>query len=101
MINIDTNLLLAVEHLVIKTGEFIRQEAGKVTSIQSTDKAFHDPVSYVDKTAELILVEGLSGLLPEAGYIAEEGTGTKKQDGYNWVVDPLDGTLNFLHSLPI
>ena len=101
MSNIDTRFLLAVEQIVLKTGEFIRREAGKVTSIKSTDKAFHDPVSYVDKTAELMLVEGLSKLLPEAGYIAEEGTGSKNGDGYNWVVDPLDGTLNFLHNLPI
>ena len=101
MINIDIDFQKRVEQIVLKTAEFIRQEAKNITSIESIDKAFHDPVSYVDKTAEQMLVEGLSELLPEAGYIAEEGTGSKKPNGYNWIVDPLDGTLNFLHSIPI
>jgi myo-inositol-1(or 4)-monophosphatase len=52
----------------------------------------------VDKHAEELLVEELSRLLPESGFIAEEGTGEKKD--INWVIDPLDGTTNFMHGLP-
>jgi myo-inositol-1(or 4)-monophosphatase len=59
----------------------------------------HDFVSYVDKGAEQILVEKLGLLLPEAGFYAEEGTSEKKGDRYNWIIDPLDGTTNFLHNL--
>jgi myo-inositol-1(or 4)-monophosphatase len=54
----------------------------------------------VDKTSEQKLVAGLSALLPESGFIAEEGTSTKKGEIYNWIIDPLDGTTNFIHGIP-
>ncbi|MAY83671.1 MAG: inositol monophosphatase [Flavobacteriales bacterium] len=65
------------------------------------EKSLNSLVSYVDKTAEQMIVETLSELLPEAGFIAEEGTSDKVGDQYNWIIDPLDGTTNFLHGLPV
>jgi myo-inositol-1(or 4)-monophosphatase len=58
-------------------------------------------VSFVDKTAEQQLVENLGKLVPSAGFIAEEGTSTKIGEEYNWVIDPLDGTTNFIHGIPL
>ncbi len=63
-------------------------------------KASHDYVTRVDKTAEEMFVRGLTDLLPEAGFIAEEGTSDKKGERYDWVIDPLDGTTNFIHNIP-
>jgi myo-inositol-1(or 4)-monophosphatase len=40
-------------------------------------------------------------MLPGSGFIAEEGTSTKKSDTYNWIIDPLDGTTNFSHGVPV
>jgi myo-inositol-1(or 4)-monophosphatase len=57
-------------------------------------------VSFVDKESERRLVEGLKEIFPQAGFIAEEGTGEKAEE-WNWVIDPLDGTTNFLHDVPI
>jgi len=58
-------------------------------------------VSYVDKEAEKITVIGLKALLPEAGFITEEGTVENSSDNkYTWIIDPLDGTTNFIHGLP-
>jgi myo-inositol-1(or 4)-monophosphatase len=62
-------------------------------------KGEHNFVTKVDKEAEQILVTGLSNILPEAGFIAEEGTSTKKGETYNWVIDPIDGTTNFIHGV--
>ena len=56
-------------------------------------------MSFVDKTAEKQLVDGFRIILPEAGYIAEEQTETIRGEKYNWVIDPLDGTTNFIHGL--
>lgn len=56
-------------------------------------------VSDVDKNAEAQIVATLRGLLPEAGFIAEEGTAGSSNERYRWVVDPLDGTTNFIHGL--
>jgi myo-inositol-1(or 4)-monophosphatase len=83
-----------------KIGDFILAERDKVQASDVEIKDLNSLVSYVDKDAERQLVEGLKGLLPEAGFIAEEGTGTEQED-YNWIIDPLDGTTNFLFGLPI
>jgi myo-inositol-1(or 4)-monophosphatase len=64
-------------------------------------KGFNDLVSYVDKEAEKQLVAKLHAIFPEAGFITEEGTNTTRGEVYNWVIDPLDGTTNFVHGLPV
>ncbi|HIA10601.1 MAG TPA: inositol monophosphatase [Flavobacteriales bacterium] len=83
-----------------EVGKFLRGEAGKVKVEDVESKGLHDFVTYVDKNAEQLLVEGLGKLLPEAGFITEEDTSSKKGERYTWVVDPLDGTTNFIHSVP-
>jgi myo-inositol-1(or 4)-monophosphatase len=93
-------ICLEVCELSKKTGLFIKKEALKFNTETIETKGKNDFVSYVDKTAEKQLVEGLQLLLPEAGYIAEEGTSSKKGAVYNWIIDPLDGTTNFIHGLP-
>ena len=60
----------------------------------------HDYVTYVDKASEKKIIERLSEILPEAGYVVEEKTVTKHSDDYNWIVDPLDGTTNYIHGVP-
>ena len=57
-------------------------------------------VSYVDKKAEKLIVDGLRDVLPEAGFITEEGTAFYSGEKYRWVIDPLDGTTNFIHGAP-
>jgi len=83
-----------------EVGVFIRSERNKFSTDRIEVKGKNDFVSYVDKSAESKLIEKLSILLPEAGYIAEEGTSTKRGDTYNWIIDPLDGTTNFIHGIP-
>lgn len=91
------NICKGIEKAAFEAGTFIRQEA-VVFDINLTErKGLNDFVSYVDKGAEKLLVEKLSLLLPEAGFITEEGTSTKAGVRYCWVIDPLDGTTNFLH----
>lgn len=82
------------------TGEFIRNEGLSFKSESVESKGLHNYVSYVDKKAEGMLVGELGRILPEAGFIAEEGTGKIRQGGLNWVIDPLDGTTNFIHGVP-
>ena len=63
--------------------------------------SFSNLVSYVDKEAESRLVKKLSEIIPGAGFIGEEGTEIAGTNEYKWIIDPLDGTTNFLHGLPI
>ena len=83
-----------------EVGAFIQQESAKLSSGDIETKSKNSLVTYVDKTAEKIVVDFLSELIPESGFIAEEGTSNKKGEKYNWVIDPLDGTTNFIHSIP-
>jgi len=87
------------EKAVRETGKFILRES-EVFDIKETEtKGLNDFVSYVDKGSEKMLIEMLSSIIPEAGFVAEEGTSTRKGERYNWIIDPLDGTTNFLHGV--
>jgi myo-inositol-1(or 4)-monophosphatase len=97
---VTESLCKEVIEIAREAGEFIRQERRSFEPDDVETKGVHNYVSYVDKKAEGILVEKLGRLMPEAGFIAEEGTGSRNDGGYNWVIDPLDGTTNFIHGLP-
>jgi myo-inositol-1(or 4)-monophosphatase len=99
--------LQAIEKDVIEitreVGEFIRIEGASFDRARIEQKeGFNNLVSYVDKEAERKLVTALRKIVPQAGYITEEGTVEQSEKHeYNWIIDPLDGTTNFLHGLPI
>ncbi len=63
-------------------------------------KGHNDFVTSLDKYSERTLVQKLSQLLPEAGFITEEGTRSDRAERFNWVIDPIDGTTNFIHRVP-
>lgn len=86
-----------VRVLAVETGNFIREERKKFSRERVEKKRAHDYVSYVDKESENRIVSRLKELLPEAGFIAEEGSGSMSDEPYCWLVDPLDGTTNFIH----
>ena len=81
-------------------GNFIRKETAAFSTKSVEVKGLNNFVSYVDKGSEELIVERLLELLPEAGFIAEEGTNDTQGERFNWVIDPLDGTTNFIHGLP-
>ena len=83
--------------------KFIRIESENFDRVHIEQKEdFNNLVSYVDKEAEKKLVSVLQKILPQAGFITEEGTvAQSKTHEYNWIIDPLDGTTNFLHGLPV
>lgn len=83
-----------------EVGIFILEECKKFNVSDIEIKSQNSLVTYVDKTAEKMIVNFLGKLIPESGFIAEEGTSVKKGDVYNWVIDPLDGTTNFIHAIP-
>lgn len=84
-----------------EVGTFIEKERLHFSMDRVEHKGFNDLVSYVDKEAEKQLVAQLQKIFPEAGFITEEGTNTTRGEVYNWVIDPLDGTTNFIHGLPV
>ncbi len=85
-----------------KTGHFMLEEGRKFKTSSIEYKGLNDLVSYVDKESEKMLVAGLREIVPEAGFITEEGTAdVGRAERYNWVIDPVDGTTNYVHGLPV
>lgn len=84
---------------------FIRSQSGRVQEVDVRDKGINDFASYVDEGAQHIIVEAIEAAFPDHQILAEEGfvdSGQSLHDipGYLWIVDPLDGTTNFMHGIP-
>lgn len=62
-------------------------------------KGTNDFVTDIDKQTEAFLVKQLSAIMPSAGFITEENTVNKIANDYNWIIDPIDGTSNFIHGI--
>lgn len=92
-----------VKNLTTDVAKFIREESKNFDKNKIEIKGLNDLVSYVDREAENQLVKVLAELLPEAKFITEENADFKQKTeaDYHWIIDPLDGTTNFLHGLPI
>ena len=94
---------MAVCEIARQAGAYIREERRKFSLDSVERKHAHDYVSYVDKGSERLIVSALRELLPDAGFITEEGTAREVRSDVSrsekllWVVDPLDGTTNFIH----
>jgi myo-inositol-1(or 4)-monophosphatase len=99
---IDLNLICQQARSIAKeAGALIRTERKSFSMGAVEVKSFNQLVSYVDKSAEELLVKGLHQILPEAGFITEENTIATEQKEWMWIIDPLDGTTNFIHDLPV
>ncbi|NDV82726.1 inositol monophosphatase family protein [Bacteroides sp. 51] len=93
-------ITLQVCRIATDTGIYLSSERKLFKKENVLEKRDHDYVSYVDREAEKMTVKALSALLPEAGFITEEGTIEQSNTGLNWVIDPLDGTTNFIQDFP-
>ena len=77
---------------------YIEKESLDFSKDTVETKSKNDFVSYVDQEAERLLVKGLTEIVPEAGFVTEEGTAHETGEDYLWIIDPLDGTTNFIHA---
>lgn len=94
-------ILEEVKRLAVEAGTFIAKQRESFDAGRVEKKQSHDYVSYVDKECERMVVARLKEILPEAAFITEEKTTLQqeKETDLCWVVDPLDGTTNFIHDL--
>ena len=83
-----------------ESARFLHEERPDVLAVQVKSSAT-DMVSAMDRGAEAILVETILGARPNDGFLGEEGGERHGTSGVRWVVDPLDGTVNYLHRLPM
>ena len=91
------SMTCAVCDIAKRAGLYIKKERIHFSNESIVSKHTHDYVSYVDKNSEKMIVTALRELLPEAGFVTEEASAAYDGQQYYWVVDPLDGTTNFIH----
>ena len=80
-----------------EAGAYLKSEQKILHEDQVVEKHNHDYVSYVDQSSERLVVSRLKAILPDSGFLTEEGTAVHKDEPYWWVIDPLDGTTNYIH----
>jgi myo-inositol-1(or 4)-monophosphatase len=80
-----------------KAGDFVMREANHIASVES--KSQHDYVTNVDKATEQLIIETISKSYPEHSFLGEE-SGQSGDSDYQWVIDPIDGTTNFIRKIP-
>jgi myo-inositol-1(or 4)-monophosphatase len=93
------NLCFRVQEIARETGSFILEEGKKIKVSDIEFKGITSLVTYVDKTAEARIVKALKELIPDSGFVAEEGTAESHNEKFTWIIDPLDGTTNFIHGI--
>ncbi|MFB2550330.1 inositol monophosphatase family protein [Ensifer soli] len=94
-------LLNVMVQAAFKAGKALARDFGEVQNLQVSLKGPADYVSQADRKAERTLREELLKARPTYGFIGEEGEAIAGTDGaHRWIVDPLDGTTNFLHGIP-
>jgi myo-inositol-1(or 4)-monophosphatase len=82
-----------------RAGEVVVRSLDRVGGITVSEKSRNDFVTEVDRQAEQVLIAAVRKAYPAHGFLAEE-SGVHPGDEYTWVIDPLDGTTNFLHGFP-
>ncbi|ACM37641.1 MULTISPECIES: inositol monophosphatase family protein [Rhizobium/Agrobacterium group] len=94
-------LLNVMVQAAVKAGKSLSRDFGEVQNLQVSVKGPGDFVSQADMKAEKLVREDLLKARPTYGFLGEEGEEIKGTDGaHRWIVDPLDGTTNFLHGIP-
>ncbi len=84
-----------------KAGKYMLGQNKLVNQSDIQTKGLHDFVTRVDKASEKMIIEDLRNLLPQSSFLAEESSGDARIDELTWIIDPLDGTTNFIHHLPL
>jgi len=96
-----TSLLPVAISAARKSGLFLKQSVGKVKNIQTKDGEERNLVSEIDRQSEEMIIGLIRKHYPDHAILAEEGGTGAAASEYVWVIDPLDGTTNFLHNIPM
>ncbi len=95
-------LLNVMVNAAIKAGRSLTRDFGEIENLQVSRKGPADFVSNADKRAEQIVFDELKKARPTYAFLMEEGGEVAGTDGqHRWIIDPLDGTTNFLHGIPM
>ncbi|MCX7697056.1 MAG: inositol monophosphatase [Bacteroidales bacterium] len=98
---IDPSSVNQIHQLLRKVGAFQIEQQKSVPQSKIDDKSKNNFVTFVDKESEEQLIENLHKLFPGTDFIAEERGGQLFSSKPTWIIDPLDGTTNYIHQIPV
>jgi len=88
-----------IKGTIVEAGKILSDHFGKIKTFTTKSTKF-DLVTEADKEIELFLKKKLSELIPQSKFLAEETDSSDKKADYLWIIDPIDGTTNFVHGFP-
>ena len=98
---LDSPKINLITKACMKAAKSLIRDFGEIEKLQVSSKGPGDFVSSADKRTERILIEELQKAHPEYGIITEEtGVINKSNKDQRWIIDPIDGTMNFLNGIP-
>jgi myo-inositol-1(or 4)-monophosphatase len=97
---LNTPLINVMTAAALKTTRQLLRDFGEVDHLQVSKKGAMDFVTATDKRVEGMLYDHLKKARPDYGFLMEEGGAIEGNSEYRWVIDPLDGTTNFMHAIP-
>jgi len=83
-----------------RAGAIINRASQDIGTLTIKSKNYNDFVSEVDVAAERAIIDTLKDAYPDHGFLGEESGSSEHQSDFIWIIDPLDGTTNFLHNFP-
>ncbi len=94
------DILTTAKAAAHRAGEYAVAERQKLTGTDVESKSRNDFVTRVDRTAETLIVETIQSRFPEHAILGEEGSKRSGQSDFEWIIDPLDGTTNYIRKIP-
>lgn len=88
------------EQVAVEAAELVRRRRAEGVEVVARKSSVIDIVTQVDRESEAFLRSRLAELRPDDGFLGEEGGAREARSGVTWVVDPIDGTVNFLYGIP-
>lgn len=95
-----SRLTMVATNAALKAGNILKKDFGKPVSFE-TKEGRHNIVTEMDQLAEKEIIEMIKSHFPDHGFLAEESGESGKKEGIQWIIDPIDGTVNFAHKIPM
>jgi len=93
-------LLAAARQVALAAADLVRDAARRTVVVADTKSSPVDVVTEADRAAERLIHDRLMALRPRDGFVGEEGARSSSRSGVSWLVDPIDGTVNFVYGIP-
>ena len=97
----NTDLLTIARRVGLEAGALAARRRAEGVEVAATKSSIVDVVTLADREVEAYVRAAIADVRPDDGFLGEESTGTTGGSGLTWIVDPIDGTVNYLYGIPV